>query len=193
MKNVLIIYGTDEGQTEKIAKYMASIVESNGYITTLMHGRALPHHLSLLTYTGIIIGASIHIGQHQVYIRDFVKKHVRVLEQMPSVFYSVSLTATEDTPEAKEQMKAYLAAFTKETGWHPMQVGVFGGALRYSKYDFIKRMIVKAISYQAGRPTDTSQDYEYTDWVAVNRFVQEFLVALQPDSALESIQFSGTH
>jgi menaquinone-dependent protoporphyrinogen oxidase len=38
------------------------------------------------------------------------------------------------------------------------------------------RMIVGA----AGGDTDTSRDYEYTDWPAVDRFAQEFAARLQP-------------
>ena len=187
MANILIIYGTDEGQTKKIGEHIARLANSQGHQVMMMHGRALPADISLTAYDGVIIGASIHVGQHQAYIRDFAKDNAYLLEQMPSAFYSVSLTASQNLPEAQAQVKAYLTEFTKQTGWHPMQVGVFGGALRYNQYGFIKKMIVKTISKNAGRPTDTSRDYEYTDWVAVDRFTVDFLAAVQPEHFSRSL------
>jgi len=48
------------------------------------------------------------------------------------------------------------------------------GALQYSKYSIIVRFIMKRIARQAGAATDTSKDYEYTDWAALTRFIDEF-------------------
>jgi menaquinone-dependent protoporphyrinogen oxidase len=48
--------------------------------------------------------------------------------------------------------------------------------LKYTQYDFFKRLIMKMISKREGRTTDTSQDYEYTDWNAVKKFVNDFAV-----------------
>ena len=37
--------------------------------------------------------------------------------------------------------------------------------------NFFIKMVMKTISRMAGGPTDTSRDYEFTDWVALDRFV----------------------
>jgi menaquinone-dependent protoporphyrinogen oxidase len=47
------------------------------------------------------------------------------------------------------------------------------GALAYSKYNFFIKLVMKAIARKAGGPTDTSRDYEFTDWPALDRFVLE--------------------
>jgi menaquinone-dependent protoporphyrinogen oxidase len=47
---------------------------------------------------------------------------------------------------------------------------VFAGALSYSQYKPLKRLVVRALAAVAGHDTDTSRDYEYTDWQAVERF-----------------------
>lgn len=53
------------------------------------------------------------------------------------------------------------------------------GALRYSQYGFIKRHMMKRISRDMGNPdTDTSRDYEYTDWNDVRHFDEGFLDGL---------------
>ena len=48
------------------------------------------------------------------------------------------------------------------------------GALRYTHYNWLKRWMMKRIVTKAGGNTDTSRDYEYTDWAAVRAFADEF-------------------
>jgi len=64
--------------------------------------------------------------------------------------------------------------FLGQTGWKPLMITQIAGALKYTEYDFFKRLIMKMISKREGRTTDTSQDYEYTDWDAVKKFVHAF-------------------
>jgi len=45
--------------------------------------------------------------------------------------------------------------------------------LRYSRYDPITRWIMKKIAAKEGGPTDTSRDYELTDWEAVDHFAEK--------------------
>jgi len=55
-------------------------------------------------------------------------------------------------------------------------VGVFGGALLYTKYGFVKRRLMTKIARDKGTlDTDTSHDYVYTDRESVKHFAEEFL------------------
>jgi menaquinone-dependent protoporphyrinogen oxidase len=124
----------------------------------------------------VIVGASVHVGKHEDYVRDFVEKNREPLEGVPSAFFSVSLTAREHTDEARAQTREYVENFVQETGWHPDVVGIFGGALRYTQYGFVKCHLMKKISKDMGSAdTDTSRNYEYTDWDDVRHFAEDFL------------------
>jgi menaquinone-dependent protoporphyrinogen oxidase len=46
----------------------------------------------------------------------------------------------------------------------------FAGAIQYREYDFMTRLLIRLIMKHEERPTDTSHDYDYTDWDAVERF-----------------------
>jgi menaquinone-dependent protoporphyrinogen oxidase len=61
--------------------------------------------------------------------------------------------------------------FVDETGWRPADVLRVAGALAYSRYNLIVRAVMKHIARKAHAPTDTSRDYEFTDWNAIDRFV----------------------
>jgi menaquinone-dependent protoporphyrinogen oxidase len=48
------------------------------------------------------------------------------------------------------------------------------GALKYLEYDFFKRALMRQIARKEGASVDTSRDHEFTDWEALDAFVQEF-------------------
>ena len=79
-----------------------------------------------------------------------------------------------------------MSEFEDATGWHPSTVAVFGGALLYTQYGFLKRMMMKKIvSSQGSADTDTGRDYIYTEWDGVRRFAEEFVAALERNPAPE--------
>ncbi len=57
----------------------------------------------------------------------------------------------------------------------PHRILLVAGALKYLEYDFLKRMIMRMIAKKEGRDTDTTKDYEYTDWEALRGFCDEFV------------------
>jgi menaquinone-dependent protoporphyrinogen oxidase len=87
----------------------------------------------------VIVGASIHMGKHDKHVVKFVQKNHDALDQLPSAFFSVSLAAHGDTGQAD----TYVDQFEDETGWRPDQAALFGGALLYIDYGFIKRHMMK--------------------------------------------------
>jgi menaquinone-dependent protoporphyrinogen oxidase len=171
MMRVLIAYGTTEGQTARISEYLAEVIRDHGHepYAIDIKGSGAPEPDD---YDAVIVGASIHMGKHEDYVRDFVRKNRDALERLPSAFFSVSLAAHDDTEEAE----GYIEEFVQETGWRPGMVGLFGGALLYTQYGFIKRQVMKRIARHKGNPdTDTSRDYVYTNWESVKHFAEEFL------------------
>jgi len=137
----------------------------------------VPPTLSFAEVGTIVVGASVHVGRYEDYLRDWVKAHRADLERRPSFFFSVSLTSSIPKPENQAQVQSIVDRFIQETSWRPRKVALFAGALRYSQYNFVKRIIMRLIATSNGGPTDTSRDYEFTDWDAVARFAEEALAA----------------
>lgn len=174
MANIYIPYGTTEGQTAKIAEFIADVVQAHGHKAQTADineaGDAIPDW-----FDAVIVGASIHMGKHADYVREFVQKNRATLESLPSALFSVSLAAHGDA----ENAESYVEEFEDQTGWRPAQVGLFSGALLYTQYGFIKRLVMKKIASDKGSlDTDTSRDYVYTEWDGVTRFTEDFLHAL---------------
>ena len=177
MLRVLIPYGTTEGLTAKISEFVADVIRGHDHKATVVDikGSRVP---KLEGYDAVIVGASIHMGKHEDYVLDFVRENRDALERLPSAFFSVSMAAHDDIEEAE----GYIEEFVRESGWRPARVGLFGGALLYTQYGFIKRHLMKKIARDKGNP-DTSRDYVYTEWDGVKYFVEEFLETLVPEAA----------
>lgn len=183
MIKVLIPYGTSEGQTARIAEYLANVIRGRGYAAYPVDLRNSSRPV-VDRYDAVLVGASVHMGKHEGYVRDFVRKNREALERLPSAFFSVSLAAHDQTKEARAAVEGYIEKFAQETGWHPRKVGRFAGALPYTRYGFFKRWIMNKIARNKGSSdTDTSRDYIYTDWDSVKRFAEEFLETLVLEGA----------
>ncbi len=173
MANLLIVYASKEGQTEKIAQRMAEAVREQGHDAELLDVDHSTASIDLSSFQAIVVGAPIHAGGYPHSIVDFVKTYKRVLERVPSAFFSVGLAVASRTSDGRAQTLEVVERFVKRTGWRPKRVELIAGALRYSKYNFLIRFIVRRITAKEGGDTDTSRDYEYTDWPAVTRFARE--------------------
>ena len=174
MVKISIPYGTIEGQTAKIADYIADVIRHQGHEAEPVDIRHVRDGVS--GCDGVIVGGSIHMGKHDKHVVEFARNNRDILEELPSAFFSVSLAAQGDTEEAQ----GYVRQFEQATGWHPARTALFGGALLYTRYGFVKRHLMKKIA--GGKPgslgTDTSRDYVYTEWDGVRRFTEAFLADL---------------
>ena len=176
MAKLLVVYGTTEGQTAKIAQHIADAAGRSGHDATVKHAPEIVDG-DLGGYDAVIIGGSLHEGRYQRAVRDFVARHRQLLNSRPSAFFSVSLAAASRDPEERAAPLRIAKEFAAAAGWKPQQIASFAGALKYTQYSWLKRMVMKYISEKEGGDTDTSRDFEYTNWDEVARFVEEFVPA----------------
>ena len=182
MSKILIAYGTSEGQTARIADYLAQVIRAKGHDVFPMNiERGAPAPAG---YDAVIVGASVHKGKHQPWVVDYVRRNRPALEHLPSAFFSVSLAIADGNEKGLREAEGYVEAFIGETGWEPVNVGLFAGALLYTKYNFFLRWIMRHIARTKGsRDLDTRRDYYYTDFNAVKCFAEEFLAGFVPAEA----------
>jgi menaquinone-dependent protoporphyrinogen oxidase len=170
---LLIVYGTTEGHTRKIARFMEVVLHDAGHQVTIADASDEPP--TPKNYDAILIGGSLHTHKYQNAIADYITRHTAALNEMPGTFFSVCLAVASDIEEEHREAKKIANEFLEQTGWKPLMTTQIAGALKYTEYDFFKRLIMKMISKREGRTTDTSKDYEYTDWSEVKKFVNEFV------------------
>jgi menaquinone-dependent protoporphyrinogen oxidase len=175
---VAIFFATREGQTRRIAARLAADLEMRGAAVDVYNVRTAGP-IDWPSYSTACVAASVHGGTHEREMVAFVRKHRAELERLSAAFVSVSLSeaGAEDANRTEEQRRQAAAdvqrmidVFLQKTGWRPARTLPVAGALAYSKYNIFIRFVMKRIARQAGAPTDTSRDYEFTNWAAIDRF-----------------------
>ncbi|ADD06953.1 flavodoxin domain protein [Natrialba magadii ATCC 43099] len=174
MLSLLIYYGTGEGQTATVADRIADVLRNRGHdATTVDAADGLGDHAPE-SFDAVLVGASVHMGTHQSTVSEFVRTEREALASRPTAFFQLSLASAVDDDSARADAAEYVDEFLEKTDWQPDRIGLFGGALRYSKYGFLKRLVMKRIAKGATGDSDTSRDYEYTDWYEVEAFTADF-------------------
>jgi menaquinone-dependent protoporphyrinogen oxidase len=180
-----VFYATREGHTRKIAERIAADLRLRGALVDLFDLRTSPAP-DWSKYSAACLAASVHVGQHEREMVTFATRHRTLLADLHAAFVSVSLSeaGAEDLSRSPSDRRAAAAdaqrmidAFIARTGWTPAHVLPVAGALAYSKYNFLVRFLMKRIARRAGAPTDASRDYEFTDWGALDRFVDTLVDA----------------
>lgn len=172
--NVLILYTSLEGQTKKIAARMAETLSNQSYQVTMQPVDHLSSDFALVSYDAAILGGPIHMGKYPKSLKQFVKQHLHWLNNHPSAFFTVCMAINSQRPESRQDAVNYGKKFLQTTRWQPTYKATFAGAVKYTQYGIITRLIMKMIAKHEGGSTDTSQDHEYTDWRAVEHFTREF-------------------
>lgn len=179
MGRVLIVYGTNQGHTEKVAQHVQHVGAAHGHTVGLLHGKKeVPPDFTLAGFDGVVLCASVHEGKHQRYMRDFARRFAAEAQRLPSVFISVSLAQMDPRGRGRDEATRYIAEFLRDTGWAPNRAEPIAGALAYSRYNFLTRWLMRLIAKRQGGPTDTTRDYDFTDWEQLTRVADDFFAAL---------------
>jgi menaquinone-dependent protoporphyrinogen oxidase len=193
MARVLIIYATQDGQTARIAARIAETIAAEGASVKLVDAAHLTEPLDLDGFDLAVVGAPIYAGRYPRALVRFVSAHREFLERVPSAFFSVGLAIRSHHTSGLTLTLEAVEKFIEVTGWHPPRVELMAGGLAYSKYNFLVRFVMRRIASKEGGDTDTSHDYEYTDWSAVARFARKVVaeVSYEETTGVRPLNTSG--
>lgn len=167
----LILYSTREGQTREIAERLGAELTQLGCVSDILNLLNTPV-INWKEYDRVVIGASIRYGKFNRAVTAFIEAHLQQLSSIPGAFFSVNLVARKpekNTPETN----SYTRKFLLNTPWQPACCAVFAGALRYPRYGWLDKVMIRFIMKMTGGETDTSKEVVYTDWQQVPRFAAE--------------------
>jgi len=175
-----VFFATREGHTRKIADRIAADLRAHDVDVDVHDVRTLHSAIDWSQYAAACVAASVHGGRHEREVIEFARRHRDDLQRLGAAFVSVTLSeAGAEDPHAPAERRERSAAdvqrlidvFVEETGWRPGRSLAVAGALAYSRYNILLRFVMKRIARRQGASTDTSRDYEFTNWPALDRFV----------------------
>ena len=184
MPRILVIFGTTDGHTARIASAIGDAVNDGGGTAAVV--QATRDGPDPRRYDAVLVAASVHRGRFQQPVVDWVRTHAPSLNAMPTAFVSVSLGILQHDPAVQAEVEAIVTRFLDSTGWRPTARLGAAGALLYTHYGWLTRLMMRRIAGKAGGDTDTTRDYVYTDWAVLRHFVDAFVRRVEVNGGIRA-------
>ncbi len=170
---VLIAYGTVEGQTAKIARFINDVIKESGYETKLIDTGDQIRHVSLADVDMVILLAPVHERRHPKLFEAFVESQSDVFASRKSLVLSVSLKAA--FARGQEDARDYLTEMLMRTHFEPDETALVAGAVRPDNYGYFEEEIVQHVVLKDQKLDPRDGAREFTDWDALKAMVVAFL------------------
>lgn len=180
MTRVLVAYASREGQTEKIAKHIATKLSARGLEPVVVNLKQGSSEADVPSCSAAVIAGSVHRGRHDQELTGFIMRHGPTLRGGPSAFVCVSLSAASHDPNDRAAIDELAQSFLFDVGWHPDEIKHVAGAVRDSQLNILERYTVHAVMYQKDIPSDPSGETELTNWQDVDDFSDNFALRVSP-------------
>jgi menaquinone-dependent protoporphyrinogen oxidase len=155
-KRVLISYASRCGSTGGVAEAIGQVLCEMGASADI---RLIGNVNDLSPYHAVIVGSAIRRGKWLPEAVGFVKDNQEILGRLPIAYFAVCLTMKDNTAENRSKVMAYLDPVRKEAPKiQPVAVGLFPGAVDFSKLSFVEKTMLQAKGASEG---------DYRDWSAV--------------------------
>jgi menaquinone-dependent protoporphyrinogen oxidase len=168
----LVVYATTEGQTKKIARFVASKLQDLGHKVSLQDSSGHLSGLNMAGFEGIILAGSVHEDQHPEVLGSFVAAHKSILETRRTLLLSVSLSAAFKDTLAKAE--GYVKSFCESLDWYPDKYLLVAGAVRHAAYGYYQQMIVEHKVLPKRAIENPEEDQEFTDWASLEKAIVDF-------------------
>ncbi|MCG7844185.1 MAG: hypothetical protein MIO90_01985 [Methanomassiliicoccales archaeon] len=172
---VLVAFGTRYGSTEKVALEIASFLRRMEHQVEILDLR-LPHDIELDHYDLIVIGSGIVYGSWSEGALRFLEKNSKALIEKKLAMFVCCGDLMLDPSRADEYRQRYLRNVADRYGLRPIDMGLFGGVLDFSKYSFLVKGILKVDDHGGSDPEQSNNPsavYDLRDWAAILRWASE--------------------
>lgn len=171
--DTLIIYGTGEGHTGKIADFCSAHLIEAGHRCEVKNSVQRMADLDISRYDSVILAGSVHQKRHQESLETLAVAHREQLQRVPCLFLSVSLSIAFENGEA--EARQYVRGFVENTGFEPNSVILVAGALRFDQYGYYMSQIVEHVVLKGHE--EIKEDREFTDWKLLARELDSFVAS----------------
>ena len=178
---ILIAYGTIEGQTGKIARFINDTLREQGYEVDLLDTSDSSRDVDWEGLDQVILAGSVHEHSHPKGFEVFVYANRRELSALPTLLCSVSLNAAFD--EGHEDARGYVSDLKARNELTTKQDLLVAGALHAAQYDYYSTQVLQHVLLR-GKPYDPhASEHEFTDWEVLRQEVLEFAKTCAPHPA----------
>ncbi len=169
-KYLLLAYDTIHGSTAEVAEYIGNDLCDQGFRVDL---RLVTNVESISVYDAIIVGSALYEFTWLKDAKEFLQQNQTALAQLPTAYFIVGASMSEDTPENREMAKKFFVdpVLKKFPDITPLSIGLFGGAVDFATndYNLFEWVVLKILGLILGY-TDSA---DWRNWDAIDTWSKE--------------------
>ena len=171
----LVAYASTDGMTAEIAQRIGQRLRAADHVVEISEIAQLPRDFDIAHFDAVLIGASVHAHGYQHRVRRFVVPRLPALRAKPTAFFSVCMAIASKDPGERAEAEEIPERWAERLGWAPQAIEVIAGAVRFTRYGFLRKAVMLAIARrEMTGPVDPTRDYILTDWQQVDAFANTF-------------------
>jgi menaquinone-dependent protoporphyrinogen oxidase len=161
-KRMLVAYASRYGSTGGVADAIGKELCKKDVAADVTLARNAG---DLGSYRGVVIGSAIYRGKWMSEAADFVKRNKDALSRMPVAYFLVCMTMAQPTEKRRAEALSYMDPILKAVPEiKPVAIGLFAGALDYSKLSWFNKEILKSKGTPEG---------DFRDWEGIRAWAQD--------------------
>ena len=172
--SLLIAYATIEGQTGRIARFLAERARDAGVEVILADTRDRMEPIQMEGVERVVLAAPVHERRHPEGFEVFVAAQKGALAEVPTLFLSVSLSAA--FAGKREEAQEYVDEMELRTGFAADRTELVAGAVGAVSYDYFEREVLRHVVMKDS-DIDPDGPHDFTDWEALGKTFDGFLSA----------------
>lgn len=170
---VLVFFATIEGQTARIARFVARELEQAGHEVALIDAADKRAEVSPEDFDRVILAGSVHERRHPRLFEMFLAAERKVLDPDRTLLISVSLMAAFDS--SRDKALDFVEEMEMRTGFKAKAVALVAGAVRPSSYDYFATQVLRHVVLRGKGYRPEDGDKEFTDWATLKSTVMDFV------------------
>jgi menaquinone-dependent protoporphyrinogen oxidase len=156
---LLVAYASKCGSTSEVAKAIGQTLANNGATVDV---RQIQNVSDLNAYRAVVLGSAIRQGKWLPEAKKFVEANQQALSRVPTAYFTVCMTLSEDTEENRRKAAAYLEPVRQIL--KPVEEGFFAGKMDYGQLGFVERLMVERVKYVP--------QGDFRNWTAIQSWAQ---------------------
>jgi len=165
---VLVAYASKAGSTREVAESIGKVLVECGAAVDVHPVQKVK---DLAGYQAVVLGSAVRMGRILPEALRFAKKRTKELAEMPTAYFTVSLTMKEDTPE--NRAKAALALDPLRRIREPIRLRLFAGKLDVNTLGPVWRFMISRIK-------DSSMGIgDFRNWDAIRAWAEDLATEMQ--------------
>ncbi len=163
-EKILIAYASKCGSTGEVAAEIGKTLAQNGARVEVM---PLKKVTSLAGYRAVFVGSAIRVGKWLPEAADFVRDNRASLQGIPTAFFTVCMTLSEDTPANRAKAAGFVEPVRAVLA--PAVEGYFAGMVDPKRLSFLESTMLTLKKVPTG---------DFRDWDKIRAWAQAAYVQI---------------